>query len=361
MENIINDILKNAIVSFALPAIINIIRYFYNKLKYSKNKWIVKEKEQNYMLDDQMNFWIFQLVKNSMYPLILVMFNFYVSLFICFYKDGIGIKLADVIVLVLCIVIYIMYFSLHNVKINGKNKDYSYVALIILGISAGAIIEVSLAPIAATSKGKIVYTFSCIVITVGQIIVNEIALSRTKVYGKYAYDKCNLYMLMKVLLMCLEVVFILLPIVCGAANFFETMEYVCTTFMFILLTSELKILHDGQLRQLEKKIYLKDGTIMTTCSGINEGENKTIEWKENTGTISIENSSIKKIAYFNHFNPKEVKKRTLTLSDGTSVSGYRYRLRNNSEWYGLCTRSNGGLEIELYPKDMVNIKQDENW
>lgn len=357
MKNIINDILNNMLVTLILSVFINI----YNKIKYSQDKCIVKEKEQNYMLDDQMNFLIFQFVKNSMYPLILVMFNFYVALFICFYKDGIGIKLADVIVLVLFIVIYIIYFSLQNVKINVKSKDYSYVMLIILGISVGAIIEISLAPIAATSKGKIVYTFSCIVVTAGQIIANEIALSKTKVYGKYVCEKYNLFMIMKVLLMCIEAVIILLPIIYDAVNFLNIMEYVCITFMLILLTIELGILHQGQLRQLEKKIYLKDGTIMTTCSGINEGENKTIEWKENTDTISIENSRIIKIAYFNHFNPKEVKKRTLTLNDGTSVSGYRYRLRNNSEWYGLCTRSNGGLEIELYPKDMVNIKQDENW
>ena len=50
---------------------------------------------------------------------------------------------------------------------------------------------------------------------------------------------------------------------------------------------------------------------MTTCSGINEGENKTIGWKECNDTISIENSSIVKIAYSIHFNPKEVKKERL--------------------------------------------------
>ena len=48
------------------------------------------------------------------------------------------------------------------------------------------------------------------------------------------------------------------------------------------------------------------------------------------------------------------------MDDKTSVNGYRYRLRHNSEWYGLCTRSNGGIEIELYPKDRVKVKQDEN-
>lgn len=127
-----NNIINSAIASLGLSAIVNIISHFYNKIKYSQEKWIVKEKEQNYLFDDQMNFLIFQLVKNSMYPLVLVMFNFYVSLFICFYKDDIGIKLADVIVLVLCIVIYIMYFSLQNVKINDKSKDYPYVTLIIL-------------------------------------------------------------------------------------------------------------------------------------------------------------------------------------------------------------------------------------
>ena len=137
-------------------------------------------------------------------------------------------------VLVLCIVIYIMYFSLQNVKINGKSKDYSYVALIILEISVGVIIEVSLAPIAATSRGMIVYTFSCIVITVGQIIVNEIALSRTEVYGKYVCDKYNLFMIMKVLLMCLEAVIILLPIIYEVVNFLDDMEYVCITSMLIL-------------------------------------------------------------------------------------------------------------------------------
>lgn len=355
-----NNIINSAIASLGLSAIVNIISHFYNKIKYSQEKWIVKEKEQNYLFDDQMNFLIFQLVKNSMYPLVLVMFNFYVSLFICFYKDDIGIKLADVIVLVLCIVIYIMYFSLQNVKINDKSKDYPYVTLIILGISAGAIIEISLAPIATTSKGMMAYTLSCIVVTVGQIIVNEIALSKTEVYGKYVCDKYNLFMIMKVLLMCLEAVIILLPIVYDVVNFSSIMEYVCITCMLIVLTIELGALHQGQLRQLEKKIYLKDGTIRTTFSGISEGENKTIEWKENTGTISIENSSIKKIVYFNHFNPKEVKIRTLTLDDKTSVNGYRYRLRHNSEWYGLCTRSNGGIEIELYPKDRVKVKQDEN-
>ena len=133
----------------------------------------------------------------------------------------------------------------------------------------------------------------------------------------------------------------------------------CITCMPILLAIELIVLHCGQHKPFEKTVYLKDGTFKTTFSGIKEGKNNTIEWKDGSYTTNAKKNNIIKITYFNNFNPQEVKTREITLIDGTKVSGYRYRACH--EWDGICSRRNGGLQIELYPEAMVNMKQDENW
>lgn len=359
MENIIVKLLGGVATSVVASIFIKMCTFFAERLKYNERKWIVREKEQNYFLDEQMNFFIFQFIKNTMYPWALIMFNFYVALFIYFYKDNTGGQWADIIVLVLLLVMYSIYFSLKNVQINIGSKNYSYVKLMILGIIVGFIIEICIAPVANTEKGFIVYNFMCVVVTLVQIIVNEKGLNDAGIYETCSCNNYKLFMIMKEGLMCLEAVSILLSLVCDYIKIFEVMACGCITCMPILLAIELIVLHCGQHKPFEKTVYLKDGTFKTTFSGIKEGKNNTIEWKDGSYTTNAKKNNIIKITYFNNFNPQEVKTREITLIDGTKVSGYRYR--SCHEWNGICSRRNGGLEIELYPEAMVNMKQDENW
>lgn len=354
----VGALIQGVVITLISSALIWIVKFPLSNLHNKIGRCVVNKKEQNYYLNDHIDFLMIQFVKNIMYPLILIMFNIYVSVFTAFYKEKLGIKWIDTIIFVSFIIFYIVYFSSKKVAINTDDKNIPYSWLIIFGILCGFIIEIILANVCVLGRWEL-FVFICLLITLLQIIVNEILLYKARFYEQYACGKNKLFWNIKVIIMCAEVINFTAYILSGNEKILYVLEHIFICAIIIVLILEFIILMREQSIQLEKNIYLKDGTIATTFSDIKEGKNNTIEWKDGSHTMNVKKSNIVKIAYFNNFNPKEMKIREIVLTDGTKVNGYRYS--NNSGWYGLCRKCNEGLEIELYPEAMVNMKQDENW
>lgn len=353
MGNDIMDLAKGICTSLVISIVVKLITWVSERFKDSRNRWIVEEKEPNYHLDEKMNFMMMQFLRNVTYPFVLIVFNIYMS----YFALGIeGIEQSNLAVFVLAVIIYIVYFYIKGVEIDYRGREIGYSGLTILNLLCGLFLEIILVQ-AIDAEGTVIHIFVCAFVTGVQIVTNEILLAKIGLYKQLECRGYKVFEILRIVVICIEAIVYAASIINSDISILELMDYVCITSVLIILACELIIWHHGQLKELEKKIFLKDGTIKTTFCGIKEGKNDTIEWEESSYKINIKRNQVVKITYFAHFNPTKVKTRDVMLSDGTIVSGYRYRAKTN--WCGLCRRSEGGLEIELYPESMISAKKDE--
>ena len=342
------------LLSFISLLLAKIMNMFKNTFKRHNARWIVKKKEPNYMLDKQMNSLMIEFIRNAIYPFVLVMCNIGVSGFIIGFKE---MTWRGAVVFALPVVIYIVYSYIKVAKITYKGNDILYSNLTILSILRGLAIEIIIEYLFEV-KIEIVHIIICVCITIVQIIENEILIKKT---GLKRQCECHGYIIfetLKVVAMCAEVIVCVAYMLNGESRILEMSEYICITCICAILWGELLSWNYEQRKEFKKSIFLKDGTVKTTLSGINEGKNDTVEWRDHSYTINIKKKEVCKISYFAHLDLIELRTREITLTDGTNISAYRYR--DVSDWNGLCRKRKEGLEVELYPEEDVKMRRDEN-
>ena len=341
-------------LSLLLPFFLKFISFLIRKFINYNDSWIVKEKEPNYLLDRQLNSLMIEFMRTVIYPFVLAMFNIWVSGFIIGFKE---ITWRGAVVFVLPVLIYIAYFYIKDVKITYKRKDILYGRLTWLNILCGLNIEIIIEYLFNVKK-EIVHIVICLGITIVQLIVNEILIEKA---GTKKLHKCHGYKIfetLKMIAVCAEIIVFVAYSLNSKSVILEGVEYTCITCIYAILWIELLVWAYEQRKNFKKNIFLKNSKVKTTFSGIKKGKNATVEWRDGSYTISIKTKDVLKISYVAHLDSIDLGTREITLTDGTNISAYRYRYVLG--WCGLCKKCDEGLEVELYPEDDINIRQDEN-
>lgn len=319
-------------------------------------RWLVAQKEDNYFYSEQYDIFILQVLKNTIYPMVLVIFNVMWGVYIAFWEDKVVHRNIYVILPTLLIVIYILLFSIKNKMIRDNDSEILCGRMMVFAIIGGIAIAVIFADTLAEEKWGI-YVCFCTCITIIEIVSSECLLKKIGFYRLFRHNKEELFLMINILLMCANAMCLVVLIETKMIEKSSNLMLLVVTIQTLVLFIEFVVNNAFEKVSFEKVICLKNGKKITTESGIRETKKEKIIWEENDGRVKIiKRKNIKKICFFIHYSPRKNEERDsmlITLDDGTEISGFKYRKYSN--WCGIYKEEDDGIRVELYPEENVEI------
>ena len=297
-----------------------------------------------------------------LFPPILVSFNIIIGLYIAFSGQIEAKDRIYVVMVTLIIVIYILLISIFNRVYFHNDTTIPCGRIIVFGVICGVVIDSFMVYVLGENCFTF-YPWCCLVVTVAEIVLNELLLKKISLYRVYRASNELVFFVLNIIFMCIYVTIYVGLIQFGYVEKYFWIIYVGLTIQTIFLICEFVTNNINECRPYQKEICKKDGKEVIVNSGIEERRTEKIVWYEDNREIELKKNQIIKISYTAHYSHKGMKKRKIILDDGNEVNGYKFKCY--SGWYGICWKEGESVKVELYPDEKVvrcedNIKAEKD-
>lgn len=144
-------------------------------------KYLVKKRDNNILFNRQYNVLLVGLVKNMLFPPILVVFNIFIGVNVAFGGQIEERNRIYVVMATLIIVIYILLISILNRVYFHNDTTFPCGRIIVFGVICGVVIDSFMTYVLGESCFTF-YSWCCLVVTVADIVLNELLFKKISLY-----------------------------------------------------------------------------------------------------------------------------------------------------------------------------------